>query len=381
MYGVAVDIRPESIGGCFFESNSGKTLPRAIYSIRISRKPQRQKPTDASPHQLKESLGELCGKLSAEGQQTFRKHAPDGTVANVYVTVAAPYAHTISRPISFEKKTVFEVTKAMMTALTQEAERKMTKELKEADVAGEMGLVATSRMLLESKINGYAVPHPVGLRGTTLEFTHVSDFILSELAAEIERVQDRMYPHAHAEIGASLSTFYCVFRDIYPETESCWIIDITGESTQIGIVECGTLECAYAVPWGSDTLLRHIGTKLKMPYDDVATQLRALEEKTLAPAERNRLTPHMTAYGDALQDAVKQLSKKYHAPLTVIFAGAPLDYRELLASQVHEAVMGHEGDSAPEVKLAQKDIKKIAEGTEDIALAAAIRFIHNRRKL
>ena len=75
--------------------------------------------------------------------------------------------------------------------------------------------------------------------------------------------------------------FYCVLRQLAPDTTEVCLIDITHEATEIGIVRDGILKYVTHVPFGTFTIARDIASLCKVPNEEALAYLRgntALEQ-------------------------------------------------------------------------------------------------------
>jgi hypothetical protein len=377
-YGVHIDVRPGTVGVAIVEDTEASLLPRLLYTLRTPTPTVEDPGASDSLFGLKRAMVDAVAHLTKDGMALLAEHAPRAFVERVLLTFSSPYAHTVTRPVVYRQAAPFTVTRTLVGDLNSKAESAVELELHEGAIAKGAGLAPTAREMLEPRVNGYAVGDPYGLSGTSFEFTYVTNFVSIPLIRAFGGIAERLYPHAAVDMRTTLFSYYCAFGRHLADASSYWLVDVTDEAVEIGVVEDDTLLCASAMPWGSRALARAIAKGLSVPAADAMGTLHSAAEGTLSGAAAKRITPYLTAHRDALVTFITQMADRCHMPSRVLVA-TPLHTRPVLYPLVAEAFARAAADNAPTLVPAERTANFFAGDTDDAGFATGAHYLRRLR--
>jgi hypothetical protein len=283
---------------------SAERLPKVLFAHREYLKVTDYSDTESRIRALKNALFTASLEYAQGGMAALREHDPKGRVAEVLFICGAPLAVTSTRFIKIEDETPFLITAEKVKALIAEAERADEEEHKASERFKEEGLVLVERSVVHTMVNGYLTSDPYGKKGKELSLAHISGLMPAALESLMREIEDKVMPHTHRISHTFALVLFCVIRDLYPETPHGVLIDISGEATEIMVMQDEVLRESLAVPYGTHTFLR-----------DVASALGTFPDEALG---------HIREYGDASPESVKlaiaSASEAYVKKIEALFA-------------------------------------------------------------
>lgn len=375
-YGAIIDVGSGSVGVGILKSDTREKLPEIIYVHRVYMRPA-EDPTNTKDRlrKMREALFSATLLLSKDGMQTLHDHNPKARIKRILVTCSSPWAHTISRNIEFKKEHEFKITRSLISELVKSAEEEIISHINESDIAGSLGLVI-ERATVNFRVNDYLINDPAGLKGTSLKLSHITGLVPEEVLSATYEVRDKILTGAELSAHTYMLVVYCVLRDLFPHTHSLSIVDVTGESTEIGIVEDGILTETTSMPYGSNTLVRDVSSKTGGSTEDVLSYLKALGEQALHDAESTKSKGHLTQYKKHLAEMLEELRTQRPLPQTMVITALP--QLEPLFRSVIPEVAHHITNSDYTILEMQKGIlNEIAtKNNSDVFITIASRFFH-----
>lgn len=376
-YGALIDVGSGSVGVGIVESDQRKDTPQVIWSHReLMRVSNEIKDREEKIRQMREAFFSASLVLSTEGLKTLAEKNPKATISRILVTCGSPWSHTISRNVSYTSDKNVEVTSSLIDNLVADAEEKIEETLDESALVGKLGLHVVERATTAVRINGYTVHEAIGKHGKEIELSHIIGLIPEEILETVHEVQEKILTDTQLSAHTFMLVNYCIMRDIIPETESLCIVDVTGESTEVGIVEEGVLRESRHAPYGSHTLLRDVAKKANSTGEHALSLLRAYADGTLSDDERTRIEGYLKPYNEALSEVFSTLHKHHSIPTMLsVTALSQLD----AFFRAHVPVIAQEISNSEETiaEASQAAFEGLSEGDDpDIFIALASRFFH-----
>ncbi len=374
-YGAIIDVGSGSVGVGILKSDQNEKLPEILFMHRelIRNAEGTAKQEDIARH-MREALFSATLVLSKEGLSALRTFDTKAKISRILVTCSSPWAYTLSKKTHYTDKKEFKVTEALINELTHKAETEIEKELEQTSFLGSLGLKVVERATVATELNGYVVHNPINLTAQTLSLSQVTGLVPDEILAAVHEVQEKILTNTEISTHTYMLVAYCVFRDLFPKQDSFTIIDVAGESTEIGIVQNGVLLRSAHTSYGSSTLVRSICKKTKSPPEDVLTFLRALTEKTAKKELHENMTGHLLAYSDTLKETLTELQKDGGIPNTIILTALPQleSLFKIIIPEITEVTVGSKFSL---LNLKRETVEEIAiQGGPDIFISIASRF-------
>ncbi len=376
-YGIIIDISSGSVGIAIVESDKAKPIPRVIFSHRMN---MRIGKTNTMPgermRQMRETLFSASLLLSRDGLAALSAHNSRAKISKIFLVCSSPWAHTISRNVSYEGETDFKVGTELITDLESSAETGLEKDIDDPSLAFSADFQVVERATVDVRVNGYSVQDPLDLTGKTLSLSHVTGFILKDIIAAVEEVRDKILTNTEIQAHSAMLVSYCVFRDLFPKTSDLTLINVTGESTEIGIIEHGVLLETHSVLYGSNTLIREITGNTDQTPEYIATMLRTYSEEKLSNESRDVIDTHAKMYDVELVKLFETVHARRNIPKTIIVSAEP-SVEHFVLGRILKMLGQVTGQESDVLHIKDEVLDHIVEDENaDKRLAIQARFFH-----
>ncbi len=168
--------------------------------------------------------------------------------------------------------------------------------------------------LLESKVmsttlNGYETHKPEGQVTESLrlaQFTSIaSTEVLKGLRETVMRASHAHDIYFHSGLFATFSTL----RDVFTTNHTFLIIDVTGELTDVGVVNDGILTENISFPFGKNTLVRKLAEKQGSIFPEAASALALYLSGAHGENKKDDLSKVIDQLGEEWLEAFKKTLK------------------------------------------------------------------------
>lgn len=375
-YGALIDIGSGSVGIGIIESDHEKEHPRILYSNRVYMRVVHGKNLhDEIMRYMKEALFTASLMLSKEGLGALVAHEKNARIDRILVTCSSPWAHTISRAIEFTDEKPFKITAALLNDLIASAESEIESSINESSIISELGLEPVERATVGTRINEYRVDNPIGKTGISLTLSQVTGLVPHEILDAVHEVQEKILPETKLSVHTYMLVAYCVIRELFSDTSSYTIVDVTGETTEIGIVVRGDLVETVHVPFGSNTLLRSLCVAENGTTEHARSLVRAYAEGKLHDDVNPQITAAIEAYESIIRKAMTTIHEDRQIPKTMLVTALPdvqPFFKKTVPSIVQKII-----ETDPVLFEFDKDfLKTEGSGTPDIFISLVSRFFH-----
>jgi hypothetical protein len=375
-YGVIIDVHSGSIGIAIVSSDPSKRAPDILYSHREFIKIFETPDTASMIRALRHALFAATLEFSQEGMKVLQSHDPRARINKVLFVCGAPWAHTATRLIHLQEKEKFTITEEKIGALIKAAEQRDEEEYRSSELLKELNVTLVEHAIVNTSVNGYPTHDPYGTVGTELSLAHISGLIPQAIIDAVSDIEEKIVTHAVRTTHTFALILFCVLRDLYPHTKNALIIDISGESTEIAIMQDEVLLEAKVFPWGGNTFVRELAKSLKTFPDEALAHIRGHSETT-PEAIRLAISTIGERYTSAFTDALADLGERYIIPKRIYLLGSrKMDhFFEKLITHIMQTMPGNKSA----VTLINDDLlKKTTESTEseDVFITLEARFFH-----
>ena len=315
-YGVLIDVSSGSVGVGIVSSVLGEKLPHIIYAHRnVMRITKHGAEKSEHVRRIREALLSATLLLSQDGVQALLEHNKHARISKLYVTCSAPWAYTIARDVYYENDEPFKVTSAIVNDLIESAESQILTELEHAPLVTENGFSIVERATVDITVNDYPVHDPLKLKGRTLGLSHIVGLIPEDIFSSITEVQEKLFPHTELRAHTYMLIMYCVLRDIFYRVHSLCIVDVTGEATEIAIVEHNVLVENLSIPTGSNTFIRDVMEKTGKPATDIQS---CMAHDADAALDTTVLHENKSTYEEEVKNTLLEILERRTLPKDII---------------------------------------------------------------
>ncbi len=319
LYGAIIDIGSSSVGVSIIKSNPASGAPETLFMHRVHAHVMKQNTTlQVRMRYIREALLAASLVLSRDGIQALNTHAPHARVSKILVTCSSPWSYSLSRLIRYDSEEEIKISHELFDDLVSSAEKDLDTHIENSNLPKELSFKIVERATVDVSVNDYSVQDPIGLRGTTISLTHITGLVPGDIIEGIHEIQEKIFPGTELRIHTSMLVSYCVLRDAYPEINTFCIVSITGETTEFGIVENGTLIRSIFAPYGINTLVNSICESKNSTQADALSMLRAFESNELDEKTKTQINTYLTGYFETIQSSITSELEHDHIPKMII---------------------------------------------------------------
>jgi Tfp pilus assembly PilM family ATPase len=389
-YGAILEIGSGSVLASIVKSDKTKTTPEILWSKREYATRRAESDTAVNAKSVITALMNAVLLLESEGRAVLNQSNPGAHIDLLQVSMTAPWSYTITKVIGYSKEQPFEITEALLNTLIAAAQKKITEELKENELASDLGLAIMTRATTDIQANDYKIADPKGKTATTLTMTQVSAVAQTYLTDAIDDIKLKVFKHSSLERYSFMLMFHCIIRELYNQMSEYCLVDITYEATEIGVVRGGILRYCTHTPIGISTLARTLVTVLNIPLEEAYAFLkepyhtRAMEtmsEAKLAEVAvvfdeyQNNLAKLFTETGDKL--SIPKILFMHGDHQTEDFFGRQLEAAAKKATGSTHAVHGVSSELLTKNYTADEK-KALLTVSSDTAMVVAAQFFHKQ---
>jgi hypothetical protein len=221
--------------------------------------------------------------------EDITKHT-SGHIHLISCTLASPWYISQTNLIGKKEKAMFEITPHLLKTIVENEEKRLatSNETKKFERM-KSGMAVIEKNILHVAINGYTSQNPIGKRTKEMKASvHISmipESLLDLMKETFARHFNRTNVTFHSFPLASVT----VLRDIFNETEDFLFIDVTGEVTDVSLIESGVLLETASFPKGKHFVLREVSKKLNTIPEDTRSQLSMLTTGSVEEKVSKRL--------------------------------------------------------------------------------------------
>ena len=305
-YAIILDIGSASVAAAIVASDSVTKENPVLYSHRewaVIKDASTENPTRF----IEEAILRLFLVLGSTGGAALKKYDPSARISYIQTSISAPWAHTITQQTEYENEETFKITDKLISNLVKDAQKQSMDNLKTTEFLKREGLEIITNKTLPMTANGYTIKDPRNLETNKLYISHSSGIASSKIVAAIKKHAEEVFPEAQLLLNTFLLTYYTAIRDIFPETAEMTLIDITGEATEVGIVRNEELTKVAHSLIGSQTLIRILSAKLKVP---IATAKAFLQDNAPNMTDKQKIVAESVfeEYVEEVSNLLKNVS-------------------------------------------------------------------------
>ena len=261
---VIFDIGSASIGGAvvFFD----KEIPNITYCKRIQLPFQKEADERHFLSQIEEILTQIVDDIQKNGLQS--KDGKFIVPQEIVCILSSLWSNTRTVHASFEHKERFIVTDNIMDDLLSQIHEKNKEERKDTTVIIE-------EIVISSLLNGYPTQLPLGKETQRINVTFLESTITKELHNKINDVIHKVFNHDIPLLFRSFTLVaFSVTRDMFEDIKDFFLIDVTGEITELAVIKNSILGDVLSFPYGRNTIVRDIAKKTNSIPEDILARIK-----------------------------------------------------------------------------------------------------------
>lgn len=389
-FGAILEIGSGSVLSSIVVSDATKTVPEVIWSKREYATRKADTDSTTSIKSVITALMNAVLQLESEGKASLKQRYPHAKIGTIQVSMTAPWSYTITKVIGYNKEEPFEISQSLIDTLINTADKKITEELKENELADELGLSIMTRATTDIQANDYKIENPVGKSATNVTLTQISAVAQTYLTNAIADINDKVFKGAKIERYSFMLMFHCIIRDMTNQLSEYCLVDITYEATEIGLVRGGILRYCTHTPIGISTLARSIAKVINIPLEEAYSLLkepnysRALE--TMSPDKKAALLVIFDEYQVNIAKLFNETGDKLTIPKILFLHGSHATesfFGEQITSAAKKAtnlshIVHHVTNDLLTKNHNEAEKKALLTVTSDTAILVASQFFHKQ---
>lgn len=274
-YAAIFEIGSGSVLAAIVASDPHQATPRIIWSQRELAPLRDISALEETMRSILTALTTSAMNLEQTGRATLQEKLPGARINEVFYSLAAPWAYTISKHVNYSQDKPFTITSGLIDELTQKAKEQITTELSKNERVADFDLQLISESTIAQYANGYRIEDPTGEQAADIRLALAHVVTPKRILDAVAQVQDSIAPHTTARHSSFMLTLYTAVRALLPQQQEVCLVDITYEATEIGIMRGGVLRYCTHTPFGSYSLARELAAILNVPLHEAFGYLHA----------------------------------------------------------------------------------------------------------
>jgi hypothetical protein len=271
-----IDVGSASVGAALIEL--GKGAPPTILTTARENITFQEKLSSA---EFLRAMGQALERVLRVSQQKIKN---TGAPAHIFCSLSSPWFMLKSRHLLITRQDSFTVGPGELNKLLDEEVERLKIELKETLPID--GMKVVEKKIIQTKLNGYEIKNPYGQNASRVELTMTVGISSKQVTEKIEHTIQKFFHALKIHYGAFPVAAISAIRDIFPTEKSFIFLDITGESTDVSLVNRDLLMGTVTFPRGKNFFIREISSQFRMPHEAAASVLSMYLGGTLDPVRQ-----------------------------------------------------------------------------------------------
>ncbi len=301
---VVFDIGSGSVRAAFVQIPYDKKKLPIIYKTFHNKIAQSNK--DFGSSKLKKNMLKAVD-LSTNSVYNALVGIPDRIVC----VLASPWYTSETKIIKLKKETSFEFTKKIAENLIQKEIKKTKILINKTDNTPKNEIEIIENQIMNISLNGYRVIAPLGMKTQSVEMNIITSFTSKLLLDKIRLNISKRFHETPITFSSFISSFYFPVREKYISPDSYLLIDVGAEITEVGIVLRGILKSTLSFPFGKNTFLKYISTKLKIDLRDSKELFKLYNSGDLLNEKKIKVDPLFKSieslWSELFRNSIKKL--------------------------------------------------------------------------
>jgi hypothetical protein len=225
-------------------------------------------------------------------------HHTHGNLDEVYINISAPWSSSQKRLVKAEFEKEILITKDQINNIIAEEIRSPLK--KNVEFSAFDGVELYERKTLDIYANGYPTLKPLGQKAKTLEIRSLGSVMSTSTKKMFSSIAEKHF-HREPVLMSNVHAQYKTVRELLPHLNSVNVLDVSGEMTELLVIEDDHLRHIASFPHGTYDMVRAYAEKSSIDEThawqdlhiylkgDMSTKKKQLVEKTARFAFRDWL--------------------------------------------------------------------------------------------
>lgn len=276
-----IDIGSASVGASLARIETGKP-PHIVQTAREDIAFQEVVTSTRFLSAMGNALDTVLKKIQGE---TNKQVSP----GHAFCTLSSPWFILRSRQVSIVREKSFIVIKKVLDEAIDGDIEHLKKELNSMLPANDVHVM--ERKITQMKLNGYDIQNPYGQSTSRVDIGVTISISSNKVVKRIQQSITRHVGTPLVHLGAFPVSAFSAIRDIFPNEQQFIFLDITGEATDVSLIEQDLLVETTPFARGKNYFVRELSSAFKTPHEEAASLFNmfiahTLEEKKYKQVER-----------------------------------------------------------------------------------------------
>ncbi|KKU70421.1 MAG: Cell division protein FtsA [Parcubacteria group bacterium GW2011_GWA2_47_21] len=326
---IIFDVGSGSVGAAVAVIN-GLKKPAVLYSTREILPVRTEINADKLLSSKRSALKSAMEKIIKTGLPLFSKNNLNISRVPVFVTFSAPWY--LSRPVAIKinKPKPFIINADLISSIIKTAKEDLLGEIKQKKGTAPVVSIIEEK-IVQVRLAGYKTDNFFMRQTNDFSAVLFITAIPTSVAKECKRL---LGPISHPEsfhLHSFGLSYYSVVKDLFPQSSDYILMDVTGEATDLALVEDGALTETLSFPYGRNTLIREISARLKISPEVARSLLQIHYQGKIEQKSSLKFEESVAAAGDKWQtvwrESLDALSDKAILPKRVYLTADGEDSR------------------------------------------------------
>lgn len=325
-----IDIGSGSVGGSLAELSRGKApniLATVRHDIAFQNALSSARFLLAMNNALEETLKDLQEKIKDRG-------AP----SHIFCTLSSPWFILRSRHLKVERETPFKVNNEVLNDFLNQDIVRLKEELSVTLPPKEVEVI--EKKVIAMKLNGYELKNPYGQETKRMEIVVAMGVSSTRVVSSLKRKIGQFFHTKALHFGSFPLAAFSAIRDMFPRESNFLFLDITGEATDVSLVERDVLLGTASFARGKNFFIREISNSLGTVHEEAESLFNMHVRGELDGKKRDSLeeivTRGRTEWLERFEGALATLAGEGTLP-RVIFFSADADVSKFFAAMMQGA--------------------------------------------
>ena len=305
------DIGSSSVGGALFYVQ-GSGVPKIISSIREPILLEKKFNIDRFLYSTIKSLNIVTNKICLMGL---------GAPARIFCVLSSPWYASQTRTIKLKKNTFFIFNSKLADSLIQKEISLFEEEhlAKYKNMGQEVRVIEFKT--IKTVLNGYATLKPIGQKAKQLEMTIFISITPEQILGKIEETIHRHFHSGKIQFSSFVIASFTTVCSIFTEQKDFLLIDISGEVTDVSMIQEDMLRESVSFPMGQNFIIRGVALSLNSTLDEVKSFISLYKDGHAEESARKKLEGILSKlkieWLKKFQESLASLSNSISIPATI----------------------------------------------------------------
>lgn len=304
------DIGSSSIGAAYVRMpKNEEEVPLVLETVRLPIK-------DIASKEIPDLEKEAVLTLKKTAQALLQKRA--GKLNEVVCVITTPWSNSETQKINISNKKEISITKKVLDDLVRKELNTIKLKL---DEKYEENKEIIEKFITEIILDDIPTADPIGKNAQFVDLSLSYSYSNKNFTEKANSVLRDVFYDTPISFSAFSILTYLMIRDTYEGQESHLILDISGKTTDLSVVNKGNFSQKYSFPLGKKTLLRHLALSLKIEDRDAYELFKLYYQNNLSLSHREKFKIYFDKieelWSKELNECLNNIPKYYELPGTI----------------------------------------------------------------